>query len=269
MRTLLVSILSVSALAAQDGAPAGAAPAFEAATVKIADPQGDNVRGGFQLEQGRLRVGYVSLRDLMSRAYRVKLAQISGPAWIDTERYDVQGKLPEATPPEQVAPMLRTLIEERFQLKTHRETKEMPVYELVQGKGGPKLDKAAEPTAPARLTMEFNNNLGHANITSATLGNFADMLGRWTDRPVLDKTGLTDKFDISLELSAEELSRSRTSNVVVVRGPGGGTPGAAPEGNPGGSLITSVQKLGLKMEAKRVPMDLIVVDKAEKVPLDN
>jgi uncharacterized protein (TIGR03435 family) len=268
MRTPLTSILFVSSLAAQSSAP----PAFEVASVKIAEPQGDQVRGGMRLDQGRLTIGYASLRDLMSRAYEVKAPQITGPAWIDTERYDVSAKIPEGVAREQVAAMLRTLIEERFQLKMHRESKEMPVYELVPGKNGVKLDKAAEPTAPARMTMEgYGDGVMHASIISASMANFSDMLGRWTDHPVIDKTGIADKFDIKLDLSTEDLQRSRSSNVIV-RGPGGGPPpssGPAPEGNPAGSLFTSIQKLGLKLEPKRANLDLLVVDKAEKVPLEN
>jgi uncharacterized protein (TIGR03435 family) len=222
-------------------------------------------------DQGRITFGYASLRDLMARAYEVKAPQINGPAWIDSERYDVSAKIPEGVPQEQVPAMLRTLIEQRFQLKFHRETKEMPVYELVQGKGGVKLDKAAEPSAPARANMEVQGDgVMHAGINSATMANFTDMLGRWTDRPVIDKTGLTDKFDIKLDLSQEELARSRSATVLVVGGPSaGGGSGAAPEGNPGGSLFTSIQKLGLKLEPKRAALDLIIVDKAEKVPLEN
>jgi uncharacterized protein (TIGR03435 family) len=267
MRTLLTSLLCAAALFAQSSAPL----AFEVATVKPAAPQGNEVRGGMRIDQGRLTAAYASLRDLMARAYEVKAPQITGPAWIDTERYDVNAKLPEGAPREQVAAMLRTLLEQRFQLKMHRETKEMPVYELVKGKAELKLDKAAEPTAPARVTMEGQGDgVMHAAINSASMSQFSDMLGRWTDRPVIDKTGIADKFDLKLDLSLEELSRSRSANVVLIGGPAAaGSSGTAPDGGPTGSLFTSVQKLGLKLEARRAPLDLIIVDKAEKVPLEN
>jgi uncharacterized protein (TIGR03435 family) len=223
-----------------------------------------------RIEQGRLVAGYATLRDLMARAYEVKAPQISGPAWIDSEHYDVNAKIPDSASREQVPAMLRTFIEERFQLKLHHETKEMPVYELVQGKGGVKLDKAAEPTAPTRMTMEGSGDgVMHANINSTTMASFGDMIGRWTDRPVIDKTGLTDKFDIKLDLSMEDLARSRTANVLVIGGPAAGGSGPAPEGNPAGSLFTSIQKMGLKLEPKRAPMDLVIIDKAERAPLEN
>jgi uncharacterized protein (TIGR03435 family) len=267
MKVLLTSIFCAGLLSAQSSAP----PAFEAASVKPAAPQGDQVRAGMRVDQGRVTFGYVSLRDMMARAYEVKAPQITGPAWIDSERYDVNAKIPEGVPREQVAAMLRTLIEERFQLKLHRESKDMAVYELVEGKGGAKLDKAAEPAAPMRMSMDGRGDgIMHTSIISANMSNFSDMLGRWTDRPVIDKTGLTDKFDIKLDLSMEDLARSKSSNVVVIGGPAAAAgSGPAPEGNPAGSLFTSIQKLGLKLEAKRAPMDLLVVDKAEKVPLEN
>jgi uncharacterized protein (TIGR03435 family) len=267
MKTLLASLLGVSALFAQSSA----LPRFEAASLKPAPPQGDNVRAGMRIDPGRVTAGYVSLRDLMARAYEVKAPQITGPGWIDSERYDLSAKIPDGVAREQVPAMLRTLIEERFQLKLHRETKEMPVYELVEGKGGSKLDNAAEPTAPSRVTMEGRGDgVMHTAINSATMSNFSDMLGRWTDRPVIDKTGLTGRYDIKLDLSLEDLSRSRSANVVVIGGPAAaGGSGPAPEGNPAGSLFTSIQKLGLKLEAKRAALDLLVVDKAEKTPVEN
>ena len=267
MKTLFASILCAGAVFAQTSAP----PAFEAASIKPAQPQTDNVRAGMRIDPGRLTAGYVSLRDLMARAYEVKAPQITGPAWIDSEKYDVNAKIPDGTAREQVPVMLRTLIEERFQLKLHRETKEMPVFELVEAKGGSKLDNAAEPTAPSGVTMEGRGDgVMHTAVRSATMSNFSDMLGRWTDRPVIDRTGLTGKYDIKLDLSMEDLARSRSANVVVIGGPSAAAgSGPAPEGNPAGSLFTSIQKLGLKLEAKRASLDLLIVDKAEKAPLEN
>ena len=267
MRTQLTSILLVSVAAAQSSAP----PKFEVASIKASQPQPDGqVRVGGSMDPGRISLTFVSFRDLLVRAYEVKAAQINGPAWIDTERYDLTATFQEGMR-EQLPAMLRCLMEERFQLKLHRENKEMPVYELVQGKSGVKLNKAAQPDGRTGVRMEgYGDGIMHANIASATMSNFSDMVGRWTDRPVIDKTGLTDKFDITLDLSMEDLQRSRSANVIV-RGPGGGPPssGPAPEGNPAGSLFTSIQKLGLKLEPKRAALDLLVVDKAEKVPLEN
>jgi uncharacterized protein (TIGR03435 family) len=266
MRILTTALLSVYTLAAQTGTP----PAFELATIKQSPPPTDGQMAvGGARNPGRVTLSNMTLRDLMARAYEVKLAQIAGPSWIDSERFDVNAKIPNGMT-DQVKAMMRTLLEERFQMKLHRENKEMPVYELVQ-KGTLKLDKAAEPSSGARMTLEgTGDGVMHATINSATMANFSDMIGRWTDRPVLDKTGIAGQYDIKLDLALEDLQRSRTSvvgAVTVAGGPSNDNP--APEGRPTASLFTSVQKLGLKLEAKRAPLDLLVIDKAEKVPLEN
>jgi uncharacterized protein (TIGR03435 family) len=268
MRSALATLLSACALLAQSSAP----PSFEVASIKQSPPQPEGqVRMGMSADPGRVGFSYLTLRDLMSRAYEVKMAQITGPAWIDSERYDVNAKIPDGVAREQVPTMLRALLEERFQLKLRRETKEMPVYELILAKGGSKLEKAAEPSGRPRITMQGSGDgVMHATINSATMANFSDMVGRWTDRPVIDQTGLTDRFDINLDLAMEDLARSRSAMVVIQGGPpSGGGGGPAPDSNPAGSLFTSMQKLGLKLEPKRAPLELLIVEKAEKVPLGN
>ena len=270
MRIFTTALLSVYTLAAQTGTTSGAPPAFEVASIKPSQPQPDGqMRIGGSIDPGRVALANMSLRELMARAYEVKLAQISGPAWIDTERYDVNAKIPNGMA-DQVNAMMRTLVEERFQLRLHRENKEMAVYELVQGKNPLKLEKAAEPTARPRMSMEgHGDGVMHASINSATMANFSDMIGRWVDRPVIDKTGISGQYDLKLDLAMEDLQRSRSSVVMHAMPAGAGPANPAPDGGPTGSLLTSIQKLGLKLEAKRAPMDLLVIDKAEKVPLEN
>src|SRR5438128_622281 len=91
--------------------------------------------------------------------------------------------------------------------------------------------------ASVKVAQPQGDGVMHASINSASMSQFSDMLGRWTDRPVIDKTGIADKFDVKLDLSMEELSRSRSANVVVIGGPSGaGSSGSAPDGGPTGSL---------------------------------
>src|ERR1051326_2027656 len=265
MRILTTALVSMYTLAAQTGTP----PAFEVASIKQSQPVTDgHLAVGGTRNPDRITLNNMTLRDLMARAYEVKLAQITGPSWIDSERFDINAKIPNGMT-DQVKAMMRTLLEERFQMKLHRENKEMPVYELVQ-KGTLKLDKAAEPTSRTQMTLEgTGDGVMHATINSATMANFSDMIGRWTDRPVLDKTGITGQYDLKLDLALEDLQRSRSvvGAITVDGGPSNANP--APDGPPTASLFTSVQKLGLKLEAKRAPLDLLVIDKAEKVPLEN
>src|SRR5262249_5833292 len=175
MRIFTTALLSVYALAAQTGTTSGAPPAFEVASIKQSQPQPDGqMRIGGSIDPGRVALANMSLRELMARAYEVKLAQISGPAWIDSERYDVNAKIPNGMAEQNG--MIGTLSEGRFPKKLQRENKETPVYELVPGKSPLKLEKAAEPSARTRLSMEgHGDGVMHASINSATMANLSDM----------------------------------------------------------------------------------------------
>lgn len=121
------------------------APTFEVASIKpspdaaalMASGKMPNV--GMRIDESQVNIGFTSLAQLISTAYKVKLYQISGPDWIKTARFDIQAKMPDGATKEQVPDMLRALLEERFKLAIHRETKDEPVYALVVGKNGPKL----------------------------------------------------------------------------------------------------------------------------------
>jgi uncharacterized protein (TIGR03435 family) len=263
MKNLLAVAFSASVLLAQ------APPAFEVASIKPSDPQPMNqMRVGMGGDAGRISYSNVNMRDLITRAYEVKAPQVTGPAWIDSQRFDVNAKIPDGVPAEKVPAMLRSLLEQRFQLKCHRETKDLPVYELVEAKGGPKMDKAKDESGRARMSMESHGDgVMYSTVSSATMSNFSDMLARWVDRPVIDKTGLKGSFDFTLELSMQDMAGMRSG--IVIHGPGGPSGGPAPDNAPSGSLFSSIQKLGLKLEAKRAPVDLLIVDGAEKMPTEN
>ena len=126
-------------------------PAFEVASVKPADPQ---PMGKMMISMGcdKQRCTYtnINLKILLSQAYKVKQSQISGPAWLDSERFDVLAKIPDGVSETQVPAMLQALLEERFQMKLHKETRDTSIYALLVGKGGPKMEKAADlPDSPA------------------------------------------------------------------------------------------------------------------------
>ena len=117
-------------------------PAFEVASIKPAAPQQPGrmmvAMGG---DPGRVNYTNVSLRNVLMRAYDVRSYQITGPSWLDTERYDIVAKVPEGVPKEQIPAMLQNLLAERFQMTIHRETKEQSVYALVVGKNGPEAQE--------------------------------------------------------------------------------------------------------------------------------
>jgi len=305
-RRFLIGVWSAVALAgAQTAAPQKpVAPlAFEVASIKPAEPlSAERMMAGQQhisanVDAARVSFLDLSLAELIRAAYRVKLYQISGPDWMTTARFDVVAKLPEGAKADQVPEMLRTLLEERFHLALHNSSKEMPVYALVVGKEGSKLkesmpddatdgaDAAAGGSAAAggrsgmvaspmttsgpngSSRMSVSPNGMHLDLKNMTVASMLDWLSRFTDRPVVDQTGLAGRYDLSLDVSRDEmLNAARAAGMVVdaVR--------RAPEGatDPGGdSVFASVVKAGLKLEPRRLPLTLLVVDRLDKTPTEN
>jgi len=227
-------------------------PVFEVATVKVSAPaQGDLIYiNTGKIVNGVLTLGNASLSDCIAYAYSLTTKdQITGPDWIfaKQDRYDVTAKAAPGTPEDQQLRMLQALISERFQMTLHKEQREMKHYELVIGKNGPKLKEStvgpAEAQGSARLDGIKSNRMDMTKL--------AMLLSRMTRLPVLDRTGLHGFYQFDLKY-ANETSK---------------TPDENPEGP---SIFTAVQEqLGLKLESKKGPVEVLVVDRAEKVPLEN
>jgi len=261
-KTLLCALVSLASAAAQG-------PAFEVVSIKPAPPQPmGQMRVGMGGDDGRINLNNVSLKDLVVRAFDVKNYQVSGPPVIESERFDVVAKIPDGVKRDQVPAMLRTMLAERFKLESHRETKELPVYEMTIAKGGPNLQKSDMEGRP-QVMMEGTDHGMQMKVNNSPVGNFCDFLARMVSRPVLDKTGLQGSYNFALDLAPEDMPGR--GGMMRMGPPGGGGPegGPAPEGGPTGSMTTSLQKLGLKLEAKKAPIDLIIVDRIEKVPTEN
>jgi uncharacterized protein (TIGR03435 family) len=214
-------------------------------------------------------------------AYDVKEFQIAGPGWIGDERFAVEATMPADTSSEQTRTMLRNLLADRFKTEIHRETRPLPVYSLVVAKGGLKIPNMPQPRAkqvgdspfatdgfpvvPPEFTgiLTFVIN-GRAKITAqqATMRELATELERRVGVPVRDDTQLTDKFDFVLTFSPEGLN-----------GPGGrAVPAAATPDTqePQRDLFSALQSdLGVRLESKRNPVEMIVLDHAEKTPTGN
>jgi uncharacterized protein (TIGR03435 family) len=232
---------------------------FEVASVKPSTPQSVRMfdgmmNGGTVKDPGMIAYTRATLDDLLTRAYDlVDREQISGPAWLGTEPYDIFAKIPQGTTTEQFRAMMRTLLEERFKLSVHHLTKDFPVYELVIAKNGPKFKEPGEPSTAAKPGMAMRLEDGRARLTShqEPLSMLAGMLRQPAGRQVIDKTGLTGKYDFMLEFSVRGLT-------------------AAPGDDPLPSLFEALpQQLGLRLEDKKAPFDVVVVDHAEKVPTEN
>ena len=159
---------------------------------------------------GRFTASGVTLRQLINQAYNVRDFQVTNRhGWIAAERYDVNAKaegLPDRVPPEQLRPMLRALLAERFQLKVHTETKEMPVYALVQGKNGTKLTPSKAEQGRSMMRM----GRGQLNGTKIPMKLLTMQLAQQSGRSVIDKTELKDGIRCHAGMDAGARSRRRT-----------------------------------------------------------
>jgi len=293
MKALGIFIPLAAALtaAAQDKP---ARPAFEVASVKPAEaPEGMppmamrmmgagryavKPPGWLPLEKTRLRLQNISLAQLIASAYRVRPAQVAGPAWMAEALFDVEATMPAGTTVETADEMLQTLLEERFGLKTHREDREMAGFALTVAKGGPKLTlsggAAPEPAAPmdpearraqmeklqadVKKHMEVMRQENAANgatggswstrrwpAKDVTVEQIAAWLAAPLGKPVIDATGLEGRYDADIE-------------VVQM-------PGDTPEY----AAAQAAAKLGLKLEARKVTVPTVVVDHVERTPAEN
>jgi bla regulator protein blaR1 len=254
--------------------PAFAQLTFEVASIKPADP--DTRGSSIQLVPGGgLNVTNIPLRTMIALANGVREFQVSGgPGWVGTERFDVTARVaPAATKgQEDLAKMnegqfktvrdqsnerLRALLADRFQLIVHKETKDQPIYALVVSKSGAKLQEVKE--AEARRGMRIGR--GRAEGFGISIEMLAQDLSSLMERPVVDKTELTGKYDFVLEWTPD-LADART------QGFGDGITSPAPA--PGGpTIFTALQEqLGLRLESQKGPIENIVIDRVEK-PSEN
>jgi uncharacterized protein (TIGR03435 family) len=252
---------------------------FEVASVKPTN----SVSGRFTMnggpgttDPGRISYTNIMLRRILLNAYDVKNYQLSGPEWLDTLRFDITAKIPEGATKEQFQLMLRKLLEDRFKMTTHRESKELPIYALVVAKNGPKIKAAAEDVASEKsdeqqlavaqpgegkdgfpalslrapaLVIETKNGRARVTAKEIPMTKFADLLTGQVGRPVVDMTGLNGDYSFAVYFTPE-----------------GPNSGDASEPSIFGALQ---ERLGLKLEARKGPVELLVIDHAEKVPTEN
>jgi uncharacterized protein (TIGR03435 family) len=216
---------------------------------------------------GTLTVINNPLTNVIDNAYGIRRYQlIGGPDWINSDRYNIQAKAGGDTPREELMLMLQSLLEDRFKLKVHRETKELPIYVMTTAKGGLKVQPAPDGScvafdprnpprpAPGQPRPAFcGNNLIRQNSWNATsigMPEAAAALVGLLGRNVVDKTGVAGKFDIHLEWTPDQAPA--------------GADGVAPDGS-AVSLFTALEEqLGLKVESSRGPVDVLVIDHVER-----
>lgn len=255
--TLLLALVLATHSQGQAPPAATAAPhaEFEVASVKLVDHPVPPHGVSLIIKHGTLTMDAAALRQIIGLAYGMQRVRVEGgPDWLDRDRYDIIAKAgnPEATR-EEIKEMLQALLSERFKLTFHRETRQRPVYTLAVAKGGSKLPEAKKEeksgvTAGAeagrlQLTLQKQPMAGLANTLANMLGN-----------PVLDQTGLTGMYDFKLDYAPDLPTR-----------PDGKPPmlnGVPAESGP--SIFTALQEqLGLRLEEKKGPVEVMVVDHAD------
>jgi uncharacterized protein (TIGR03435 family) len=214
---------------------------FEVASVKP-NPSGPG-HAGIDVDGNMIRMTNVTLQAVIVWAYEVSAPQLSGPAWLESERYDIVAKTASGAPE---PAMMRALLIERFKLAVHAATKEFPIYALVVAKNGPKLKKA-DPGGD-----DMNSKPGHLTARSVSMARLADFLARpraGLGRPVVDKTGLAGAFDFTLDWTPDRDAQASEAPLSI--------------------FVALEEQLGLKLEAQKGPVEVLVVDHVEKVPAEN
>ena len=268
MIKLIVRYAAALAIATVVYAQNTARPEFEVASVKANDPTNAqasymptlDVRPG-----GTLRISNRRLDEIIMVAYGISGTQIAGPRWLtelttdpsQVTRFEIIAKVPENATKEQVPLMLQKLLEDRFKLKVHRESRPMQVYSLEVSRTGHKLNTSVanfgRPPGCARAIGSAENYSAAADCYGITMAQFAQQLpalapAYFREGPVIDRTGLTAAFDVRLEWRRLEEIQA---------------------GAPGSTIFEAVNKLGLSLDKKRETAEMLVVDNCERMPTEN
>jgi uncharacterized protein (TIGR03435 family) len=247
---------------------------------------------------GRVNLEDIHLTDVLLRAYGLQPYQLSGSAWLDTDPFEIMAVVPAGAPKQQIPLMFQALLEERFKLGFHRETQVAPAYALVVAAGGPKLNESApddiyvaptdthtfrggsvsvssEGTGPFGMAKtSFANGILHTEFASMTMKTLTEYLNQYPDTqyviglldlPVVDMTGLKGFYQVTLDISRGDMPRARGP---ADQGDAGQALSTASD-PPGNSVRASLQKLGLKLERRRLPIEKFVIDHIERTPTEN
>jgi uncharacterized protein (TIGR03435 family) len=295
MKTIRIGILSALASAAMFAQTPPPRVEFEVASIRPSDPilsPADAAKIGLHIDGARVSLIKLSLNDFFAAAYKVKLYQISGPEWMASERFDINAKLPDGSSGDQIPQMIQALLADRFGLKIHREMKDFPVYALVVAKTGLKMKESPPdpPSDPADRPKSFDvtttasqtgTTINYGNGMYMTFGNnafearklpasaMAETLGRFVDRPVVDMTELKGNYDFTLQFAPEDFTGMMLRAAVAA---GIALPPEALkliDASNGDSLFTAIETLGLKLEKRKEPIEVLVIDHIEKSPTDN
>jgi uncharacterized protein (TIGR03435 family) len=227
-------------------------PKFESASIK--PTRSTDPRSAYQTNDGHVSIHNKTLNECIRLAYNVKVAQLSGgPKWVDSERYDIEAKASGPADDPRLMAMLQTLLKERFRLEFHRETKMFPGYAIAVAKGGIKI-RETEP-GPGH-TDARRGSIGAQRITMV---KFAEALSEMLAVPVIDATGAAGVFTFTLIWTPESAANRPGLSADDPE------PSALPNMPEGPSLFAAIQEqLGLKLEGRKGPMQVLVIDRAER-----
>jgi uncharacterized protein (TIGR03435 family) len=225
-------------------------PAFESATIQISKSL--DATSGYDTSPRGLSIRNKTLKDCIRLAYNVKVAQLSGgPKWVDTDRYNIEAKSKRPAEEPELMRMLQTLLKERFKLEMRRETKMVPGYAIAVLKTGLKI-REVEP-GPAHA----NTRRGSLRAEAVSMTKLAETLSDLLGAPVTDSTGVAGVFTFALDWTPEAARPGLSSDDAP--------PSALPDMPEGPSLFAAIQEqLGLKLEGRRGPLDVLIIDRAEK-----
>jgi uncharacterized protein (TIGR03435 family) len=222
-----------------------AQPSFEAASVKPSTV----AHLGWSISPTATQVTYrnISLFDWIQLAFGVEKYSLSGPSWLDSQRFDVVAKLPAGGLPRDNSRRMQSLLVERFKLVSHYSEKPVEGFALVEAKGGRKDQHPENPKGG-----KSGSGSGYVWGNEMTIADLAQMLSRQLNRPIQDATGITAPIDFSLRWMPDP------------------QPGTPDPPDPGPSIFTAIQEqLGLKLERRSVPVKVLVIDSLEKLPVEN
>jgi uncharacterized protein (TIGR03435 family) len=228
--------------------PADADPSFEVATIKPSNP--DDHNSGFHINGHRFEIEDQTMDILLMFAYGVHHKQIvDAPAWFAGDHFDVDGILDAKGQPnlKQLQRVVQKILADRFALKFHKETRELSVYALRVAPGGPKFAKSqSDPDTLGDESNHIQAGEDTMSIANLSMNEFALSMQFYTDRPVVDQTGLAGKWDFKWTWTVDDTRVSPNTD-------------AAP-----GMFAAMQEQLGLKLEAKKAPADVFVVDHVER-----
>jgi len=246
MRSIVLTLACVAAAAGQTPAPA-----FDVASIKVSPGggAGNHMFGeNIHTSPGSLTMQHVTLKECIQWAYRVFEYQVSGPNSIESGRYDIAAKSSDPAGEAELRVMLQSLLADRFQLHLHRQTKEMQALVLSVGKNGPKFHESQTEGESAILPDEKTMSI---TVRAVPVAQLVNPLTRIFQMPVVDQTGLTGRYDVNLNIG-KFLQQSGEKM------------------DPLSMIQTGLQEeLGLKLEPKKLALDLLIVDRAAKAPTGN